>query len=115
MSSPQPIVNPPASHRFFTVTPDDHRGQIWTITIIFGIFAVLVLCMRGFIGRGNLGRDDWSAAAATVKPHVSDIVSMDLLTFIQMLDVVQLGCILAAASEGLGQMDGGTHGAKVGS
>ena len=53
-------------HRLFTITPDDHRGQVWTVSVIFGIFSVMVLGLRGFIGHGNLGPDDWSAAAATV-------------------------------------------------
>lgn len=115
MSSPQPRLGPQANHRLFTVTPDDHRGQIWTITVIFGIFALLVLCMRGFIGRSNLGRDDWSAAAATVRTTRTSFILIYLLTRIQVLDLGQLGCVLAAASEGLGQIDGDTPAAKVGS
>ncbi|KAL9594209.1 MAG: hypothetical protein Q9179_005502 [Wetmoreana sp. 5 TL-2023] len=107
MSSPQPRLNSSAGHRLFTVTPDDHRGQVWTVAVIFGIFALFVLCIRGFIRRGNLGQDDSSAAAATVKQHMPDIISV--------LDLVQLGCILAAASKGLGQIDGGPRMAKVGS
>ena len=66
MSSPQPSLAPPNGHHLFTITPDDHRGQIWTVSLIFSIFSVVVLGLRGFIGHGNLGPDDWSAAAATV-------------------------------------------------
>lgn len=66
MSSPQPSLGPLTGHRFFTITPDDHRGQIWTVSLIFAIFSVLLLCLRWFIGQGSLGLDDWSAAGATV-------------------------------------------------
>jgi len=33
---------------------------------MFGIFSLLMLGLRVFIGYGNLGPDDWTAAAATV-------------------------------------------------
>lgn len=114
MSSPQPSLIPLTGHRLFTVTPDDHRGQVWTVSLIFGIFSVLVLCLRGFVGQGNLGRDDCSAAAATVSCMCTEILSVCLLTHVKLLGLGQLGSILAATSYGLGQNDGGTFRAKAG-
>lgn len=66
MASPQPSPAPLTGHRLFTITPDDHRGQVWTVSLLFGIFSLLVLGLRGSTGHGNLGADDWTAAAATV-------------------------------------------------
>ena len=66
MASPQPSLAPLTGHRLFIITPDDHRGQVWTVSLLFGIFSLLVLGLRGSIGHGNLGADDWTAAAATV-------------------------------------------------
>lgn len=118
MSSPQPSepsLVPLPGHRLFTITPDDHRGQIWTVALIFGIFSVLTICLRGFISHGNRGRDDWSAAAASVG-CVRLTYFLYLLTHVQLLGLGQLGSILAAATKGLGQNDdGGTVKTKVGS
>ena len=66
MASPQPSLAPLTGHRLFIITSDDHRGQVWTVSLLFGIFSLLVLGLRGSIGHGNLGADDWTAAAATV-------------------------------------------------
>lgn len=113
MSTPQPSLVPLAGHRLFTITADDHRGQIWVVSVIFGIFSVLVLCLRGFIGRGNLGHDDWSAAAATVSCVCLTLFCV-IADRIQLLGLGQLVSLLAAASNGLGHNSGGTLGARVG-
>lgn len=56
-----PIYGP----RPYGVTGDDHRGIVLTMTILFMIYASMVLAMRLIVRHRNMGVEDWLSLAAT--------------------------------------------------
>lgn len=61
-SSPAPVYGP----RPFHLTHDDHRALVLTISVLFLVYALLVLIMRMVQRQKNMGIEDWLAVAATV-------------------------------------------------
>ena len=61
-SSEAPVLG----KRPFRITGDDHRGIVLTMSILFAVYAVMVLGMRVASKYRSLGIEDWLAIAATV-------------------------------------------------
>jgi hypothetical protein len=63
MSSEAPYSGSP---RFSPVTPDDHAGQLWIVTILSLTYSTLVVTARGYIKYKMFGFDDILIGLATV-------------------------------------------------
>lgn len=55
-----------SGNRFSTLTPDDHGGIIWTVSLIGAVYSFLMLGARFYIKRNNIGIDDVFCVTATV-------------------------------------------------
>lgn len=66
-----------AGPRFFIITHDDLRGTVMVVTIIFGIYAYMILSIRLAVRRRAIGVDDFLAVLATVSEQLLE-TSRDL-------------------------------------
>ncbi len=69
MSGPS-TTGPVYGLRPFPVTDDDRRAVVLTVSILFIIYAFMVLGMRLATKYQNMGIDDWLSVAATVRIQV---------------------------------------------
>lgn len=65
-TSETPIYGP----RPYGLTDDDHRGVVLTMTILFMVYAGMVLAMRLIVKYRNMGVEDWFSLAATASPPI---------------------------------------------
>ena len=65
MSAPSTEA-PVLGERPFRITGNDHRGVVLTVSILFIVYALMVLGMRVAGKYRSMGIEDWLAIAATV-------------------------------------------------
>lgn len=61
-SESAPVEGP----RPFTITPDDHRGVVMSLAVLFIIYAFMIIGLRLAARMRTMGVDDWLAILATV-------------------------------------------------
>lgn len=56
----------PQGDRFVTITPNDHGGIIWIVSLLCMTYTLITYATRLFIKFHMLGVDDWVMTAAQV-------------------------------------------------
>lgn len=54
---------------FSPITPDDHAGYLWIVTILGAVYTGLVATARFYVKSHVLGPDDYLLGLATVSPR----------------------------------------------
>lgn len=80
MSAPEtpPLVYGP---RPYTISGHDHSGIALTISVLFLVYAVMVVSMRIATKYRNMGVDDWITVGATVCPKNDTCIEMQLTIY----------------------------------
>lgn len=91
---------------FARVSPNDHGGQLWTVTILSLIYSLLGAMARVYIKHQMFGFDDLLLGLATVRvPAESWTLPIRRLTDIQVLHVAQSTAVFIGLKNGLGKFN----------